>query len=91
MKPVEKIKNKFNALPLGIKMHLSFVLPIVILSVFENLYKDQINYSIERANTQADAFISNYLSNLKFIVDQIKSDQEIRGILEDKDFGKRRD
>ena len=68
MKPVEKIKNKFNALPLGIKMHLSFVLPIVILlgalllgmgSVFENLYKDQINYSIERANTQADAFISN--------------------------------
>ena len=100
MKLLEKIKNKFNALPLGVKMHLSFVLPIVILlgalllgmgSVFENLYKDQINYSIERANTQADAFISNYLSNLKFIVDQIKSDQEIRGILEDKDFGKRRD
>ena len=54
MKLLEKIKNKFNALPLGIKMHLSFVLPIVILlgalllgmgSVFENLYKDQINYS----------------------------------------------
>ena len=31
MKLLEKIKNKFNALPLGIKMHLSFVLPIVIL------------------------------------------------------------
>lgn len=100
MKLLMKLKNKFNALPMGKKMHLSFVLPIVILlgalllgmgSVFESLYKDQINYSIERANTQADAFISNYLNNLRFIADQIKSDQDIKNILADENFGKRQD
>jgi hypothetical protein len=82
------------------KMHISFVLPIVLLlgvlllgmgSLFESLYKKQINYSIERANTQADAFISNYLSNLRFIADQIKSDRDIRRVLADENFGNKED
>ena len=100
MKLLAKLKNKFNALPMNKKMHISFVLPIVLLlgvlllgmgSLFESLYKKQINYSIERANTQADAFISNYLSNLRFIADQIKSDRDIRSVLADKNFGNKKD
>ena len=100
MKLLVKLKNKFNALPMNKKMHISFVLPIVLLlgvlllgmgSLFESLYKKQINYSIERANTQADAFISNYLSNLRFIADQIKSDRDIRRVLADKNFGNKKD
>ena len=100
MKLLVKLKNKFNALPMNKKMHISFVLPIVILlgalllgmgSLFESLYKKQISYSIERANAQADAFISNYLSNLRFIADQIKSDRNIRSVLADENFGNRKD
>lgn len=100
MKLLVKLKNKFNALPMGKKMHISFVLPIVLLlgvlllgmgSLFESLYKKQINYSIERANTQADAFISNYLNNLRFIADQIKSDRDIRRVLADENFGNKED
>lgn len=100
MKLLVKLKNKFNALPMNKKMHISFVLPIVLLlgvlllgmgSLFESLYKKQINYSIERANTQADAFISNYLSNLRFIADQIKSDRDIRRVLADENFGNKED
>ena len=100
MKFLVKLKNKFNALPMGKKMHISFVLPIVLLlgvlllgmgSLFESLYKKQINYSIERANTQADAFISNYLNNLRFIADQIKSDRDIRRVLADENFGNKED
>ena len=100
MKLLAKLKNKFNALPMNKKMHISFVLPIVLLlgvlllgmgSLFESLYKKQINYSIERANTQADAFISNYLSNLRFIADQIKSDRDIRRVLADENFGNKED
>lgn len=100
MKLLVKLKNKFNALPMNKKMHISFVLPIVLLlgvlllgmgSLFDSLYKKQINYSIERANTQADAFISNYLSNLRFIADQIKSDRDIRRVLADKNFGNKKD
>ena len=100
MKLLVKLKNKFNALPMNKKMHISFVLPIVLLlgvlllgmgSLFESLYKKQINYSIERANTQADAFISYYLSNLRFIADQIKSDRDIRRVLADENFGNKED
>ena len=100
MKLLVKLKNKFNALPMNKKMHISFVLPIVILlgallfgmgSLFESLYKKQISYSIERANAQADAFISNYLSNLRFIADQIKSDRDIRSVLADENFGNKKD
>ena len=100
MKLLVKLKNKFNALPMNKKMHISFVLPIVLLlgalllgmgSLFESLYKKQINYSIERANTQADAFISNYLSNLRFIADQIKSNRDIRSVLADENFGNKED
>ena len=100
MKLLVKLKNKFNTLPMNKKMHISFVLPIVLLlgvlllgmgSLFESLYKKQINYSIERANTQADAFISNYLNNLRFIADQIKSDRDIRRVLADENFGNKED
>lgn len=92
-----RIKEKFKSLSMKDKLQLSFTLPIIIILfiiilsisfIFQNLYKEQILYSIQKSVEQVKTVLNLHFSQMQYLSYRIEADKDIGAILANENYGK---
>ncbi len=82
----QRISRRLRDLPMRWKMTLSFSVPVILISLLAYLgtgyymrrrAESQLQRNTEQSLMQAGSFINSYLQNMKYITEQIGSNQEL--------------
>ncbi|MBQ9643340.1 MAG: histidine kinase, partial [Lachnospiraceae bacterium] len=88
-----------KGLPMRRKMLYGYSLPIIFVViilftisglVLQGYYREQMEYSVEQAQAQADGFLSSRLQGMRQAANMIAVDEELHAILADPAFGEHR-